>query len=205
MSAPRKEQSTGGSRVELKCEICGGSFLVKRYRALTARFCSQICGGSWHAKTRLAHADKPHMRGNKLRKGIPPSNAFEPGHTPWNRALKGIRLSPGSEFKHGMKGQNWLPVGSETVRDDKTGKSRAFVKLAEPDVWKHRAVVVWERENGRAVRVGCVVHHRDRNSLNDAPANLQEMTRAEHIEEHRSEFPTRPKSTNSAPKQEAFI
>lgn len=35
---------------------------------------------------------------------------------------------------------------------------------------------------------GLVIHHRDRDSLNDAPANLQALTRKEHAAEHRSEL-----------------
>ena len=41
------------------CEICSKEFQVKPYREKTARFCSKKCGGSWHAKTRLAHIKKP--------------------------------------------------------------------------------------------------------------------------------------------------
>jgi hypothetical protein len=41
--------------------------------------------------------------------------------------------------------------------------------------------------NGSLPR-GSVVHHKDRNSENDALDNLQAMTRAAHAEEHRSEM-----------------
>lgn len=35
---------------------------------------------------------------------------------------------------------------------------------------------------------GLVIHNGDRDSLNDAPANLQALTRKEHADEHRGEL-----------------
>jgi 5-methylcytosine-specific restriction endonuclease McrA len=58
------------------CETCGKGFTVKPYRAATARFCSFTCGGSWHAKTRLALVRKPFALGNQLRKGLRPAHTF---------------------------------------------------------------------------------------------------------------------------------
>lgn len=65
--------------VRLTCEVCREIFHVRRYRAATARFCSQKCGGSWHATTRLARVPKPYMVGNKFRVGIPPVNKGKEG------------------------------------------------------------------------------------------------------------------------------
>ena len=56
------------------CEICGGSFQVKPYRASKARFCSQACGGKWHMSVRKMPND--HKIGNAWRKGLRPANAF---------------------------------------------------------------------------------------------------------------------------------
>ncbi len=79
-------------------------------------------------------------------------------------------------------------VGSVTIRTSrKTGKQRAWVKVAEPNAWKLRAVLVWEAVHGPLPR-GMLVHHRDRNTLNDAPRNLQALTRSKHINEHRMEL-----------------
>lgn len=65
--------------VRKACEVCGCIFHVRKYRALSARFCSQVCGGSWHATTRLAHMPKPYMVGNQFRKGLSPGNKGIPG------------------------------------------------------------------------------------------------------------------------------
>lgn len=93
-----------------------------------------------------------------------------------------------TEFAPGQAAHNHLPVGSVRVRrETHTGLDRAWVKTAEPNVWRKRAVLAWEAEHGPVAR-GLVIHHRDRDSLNDAPANLQALTRKEHADEHRGEL-----------------
>ena len=169
------------------CEICGCLFQVKNYRAKTARFCSQKCGGVWHAKTRLPEVVRKSMQGNKWRSGKRPSNAFSCGNTPWNRNKKGIHLSPATEFKKGAESNRKEPVGSVKIRSTKNGCRRAFVKVSQPRSWKLRAVYVWELSFG-PVPNGCVIHHHDRNPLNDNLDNLRCMSRKAHIDEHRGEF-----------------
>jgi hypothetical protein len=170
------------------CEICQSRFHVRKYRALTARFCSQQCGGHWHAKARLSKLPRDHMRGNKFRVGLAPANAFLSGHKAWNRDLRGIHLSPESEFKKGRQSEKKMPVGSATIRTrSKDGKPRAFIKVGDPNDWTERAILVWEAANG-TLGIGFVVHHKDRNTLNDTLDNLEALSRAKHLEEHRSEF-----------------
>lgn len=66
------------------------------------------------------------------------------------------------------------------------GVRRAFIKVAHPNRWKLRAVMVWEEANG-PIPKGHVIHHDDRNALNDDLANLICLTRAQHLDEHRAE------------------
>lgn len=115
---------------------------------------------------------------------------FLPGHSysPQTQFKKGQRAALATEFKAGQDAHNRLPVGSVSVRrETHTGLNRAWIKTAEPNVWRKRAVVVWEAVNGPVPR-GSVVHHRDRNSLNDDIENLQALTRCEHADEHRNEL-----------------
>lgn len=115
---------------------------------------------------------------------------FKPGEhsAPATEIRPGQRLSPATEFKPGMEAHNRLAVGAVRVRrETHTGLDRAWVKTAEPNVWRKRAVLVWEAEHGPVAR-GLVIHHRDRDSLNDAPTNLQALTRKEHADEHRGEL-----------------
>ena len=77
-----------------------------------------------------------------------------------------------------------MPVGSVTIRHRKREKSpRAWIKIAEPNVWRERARVVYENKLGPVPR-GWVIHHIDRDPLNDRPENLIAMSRRDHVLEH---------------------
>jgi hypothetical protein len=119
-----------------------------------------------------------------------PATQFKRGQhaAPATEIKAGQHLSNATEFQPGQDAHNRLPVGAVTIRrETHTGLDRAWVKTAEPNVWRKRAVVVWEAVNGPVPR-GSVVHHRDRDSLNDAIENLQALTRKEHADEHRGEL-----------------
>lgn len=109
--------------------------------------------------------------------------------SPATEIVAGQRLSPRTEFKAGQTAHNRLEVGAVTIRQPTSidRNQRAWVKVAEPNKWKKRAVVVWEKANG-AVPRGWVVHHRDRNALNDDIGNLQAMSRGDHAAEHADEM-----------------
>lgn len=150
------------------CEQCGNRFDREKSGARPIRFCAQKCYHAWNRK-----------------KGSG-GGRFVKGAEPWNKNLKGIHLSPASEWQKGCESHKRVPVGTETIRHRSREKQpRAFVKVAEPNTWRERAIVVWERANDRPVPAGHVIHHKDRNPLNDDPTNLEAMTRADHAREHR--------------------
>lgn len=104
---------------------------------------------------------------------------------------EGLRRAGGNggTFRSGNL-TNLQPVGTVSVRrrHGRGGEPRAWVKVSEhPNVWRLRAVVVWEAAHGPLPR-GRLVHHRDRDTLNDALENLEATTRADHLLEHRPEF-----------------
>ncbi len=100
----------------------------------------------------------------------------------------GEHRSPTTEFKSGQPAHNKLPVGTTRIRrETHTGLLRAWKKVAEPNVWVKRAVLVWESINGPLPK-GWVVHHDDRNSLNDSIGNLYGLSRRDHAAEHREEL-----------------
>ncbi len=111
------------------------------------------------------------------------------GKTPWNKGMKGLHLSPETEFKAGRRAPERLEVGTVRVRQRKNREEgpRAWVKTANPNTWRLRAVVVWEAAHGPLPR-GMVVHHINRDTMDDKLSNLEAETRAEHLLEHRPEF-----------------
>jgi hypothetical protein len=92
------------------------------------------------------------------------------------------------QFKPGQRPASWVAVGAIKIRKrhNRNESPRAWVKIAEPNVWELRAKVVWEQAHG-AIPEGFLVHHKDRNALNDRLDNLELLTRAAHLAEHRHE------------------
>lgn len=81
------------------------------------------------------------------------------------------------------------PIGTVTIRTrhKRGGVKRAWVKIAQPNVWKLRAQDVWEAFHG-PLPAGMGVHHKDEDTLNDAIGNLEAVTKAAHLAEHRAGF-----------------
>lgn len=178
--------------VQTTCPKCGVTFDTKAYTLAGGKrpFCSVAC-----RRTRTLHAcvtcgksvwrTPGHLRGARVfcSRACALSTTFQRGFEPWNKDLKGIHLSPGSEFKPGHSSNKRVPVGTVTERKDQNGKLRAWVKIAQPNKWRQRASVAWELVNGPIPR-GMVIHHHDRNPLNDSIDNLRCLTKSEHAKEH---------------------
>lgn len=87
---------------------------------------------------------KTWCHAHKLGNGL--DAKWKPGHASFNKGMKGW-FPPGSEktrFQKGHKVANALPVGTEVT--DQEGYIK--VKVAEPNVWKFKHRLVWEKEYG---------------------------------------------------------
>lgn len=88
---------------------------------------------------------------HKLNSGL--TGRFKKGHTTFNKGLKqtdfmsdeAIERTKKTRFKKGLKSHNKKPLGSERIC---TKDGYIIVKVGEPDVWKHKHRVVWEKVNG---------------------------------------------------------
>jgi hypothetical protein len=103
------------------------------------------------------------------------------------------RANPNSGTRQmGEVPHNKLPVGSVRIRQrrNRSEGPRAWVKVAEPNVWRLRAVLEWEKAHG-VLAPGLVVHHVNRDTLDDRIENLEAIDRASHLLEHRHEFEPR--------------
>lgn len=182
--------------ISTTCPRCQRSFMVEAYRLRgEARpLCSIACRKTGRvvacatcgAREYRSAAQERGSRTFCSRACAAPTR-LKLGGAPWNRDLKGIHLSPSSEFAPGIIPANKLDLGATTIRVDKQGRLRAWVKVAEPNVWQPRARVVWESANGPMTR-GMLIHHHDRDTLNDELSNLRMLTPAQHLLEHKDEF-----------------
>jgi len=66
-----------------------------------------------------------------------------------NHILSGVD----TKFKKGNQPHNYKPVGSEFIKDE----GYTFIKIAEPNIWKHKAVVIYEKAYGKIPDGYCVV------------------------------------------------
>lgn len=101
---------------------------------------------------------------------------FPKGHVPANKGKKGVSY-PGMEatqFKKGNLPQTWKPVGTETVRGD----GYTWVKVAEPNKWREKHRLIWEKTNG-PVPAGHAIIFADGNKQNVTMENLMLITRAQ--------------------------
>jgi len=72
---------------------------------------------------------------------------FKKEHTPFNKGMKGI-CAEGSEkgwFEKGVIPPNHKKVGSESITID----GYTTVKIAEPNKWRLKQQIVWEKYNGK--------------------------------------------------------
>lgn len=91
-------------------------------------------------------------------------------------------------FISGQK-ENLLPLGTIRVRTRKKRNNirRAFIKTAQPNTWILLAHYIWRQHHGD-IPSGMSIHHKDRNTLNDDITNLELLSKAQHLAEHRCEF-----------------
>lgn len=113
---------------------------------------------------------------------------YPKGHKPWNTGTKGICKRNSGCFRKGQRPKNWKPVGSERID---TGDGCILVKVAEPNVWRYKHVVVWESSNGKVFK-GQVIRFKDGNQLNCSPDNLEQVSRQVHLYLNRNGYTEMP-------------
>lgn len=98
---------------------------------------------------------------------------FEKGHVPANKGTHNGGWEP-TQFKKGNMPVNHKPVGTESVRKGhkERGESpRIWVKVAEPNQWRMKSVIVWESHYG-PVPKGKIVIFLDGDTMNTDISNL---------------------------------
>jgi len=114
------------------------------------------------------------VKNNGLKSGV--NTAFASGHEPFNKGkTKTWAGGESTQFKKGNKPHNYVPVGSERVNGD----DYVDVKIADPNHWRGKHLLVWEEHHGRTVPKGYVVIFGDRNRRNFDHDNLILVSRAQ--------------------------
>lgn len=116
-----------------------------------------------------------------LPRGAGKQYQFKPGHETWNKGMKGLHLSPSTEFKPGNRPQSWKPIGSERV--DKEGY--LWRKVSEDESrknrWKMAHVILWESVNG-PIPKGKFLVFVNKNKADIRIENLELVTRQENMQ-----------------------
>ena len=132
---------------------------------------------------------KAYYARNKLNSGL--TGQFQKGNVPatkgktWAEYMspEGQANSRKTQFKKGHIPHNGgLPIGTLRIRrehESRGGKPYYWEKVAQPNVWRMRHVLVWEEHNG-PVPDGQMVTFANGDTLNCDISNLILETRAQH-------------------------
>lgn len=120
---------------------------------------------------------RAYLKNNKILTGR--TGFFEKGHVPANKGTHTGGWEP-TQFKKGNMPANHKPVGTESVRSNyKKGQKYVYVKVAEPNRWRMKHILVWEKHHG-PVPKGKIIIFLDGNVLNTDIDNLMMIDRSVH-------------------------
>lgn len=113
-------------------------------------------------------------KNNKISNGL--TGRFDKGHVPINKGKKKSWVGgEATQFQKGHKPHNYVPVGTERVNGD----DYVDIKIADPNKWRGKHLIEWERHNGRSVPKGYAVIFGDGNRRNFDLNNLVLVTRGQ--------------------------
>lgn len=100
---------------------------------------------------------------------------FKPGNVSNTNTAPMIEAGVATRFKKGQQPYNHVPVGTELVKHD----GYLWVKVAEPNKWRQKHLLMWEEMTGAPPGPGMKVCFRDGNRKNVTPENLECITQTE--------------------------
>lgn len=117
---------------------------------------------------------RSYKKNHKLSSGL--DGRFKPGQVPPNKGRKGQGGWEPTQFKKGYRPHNYQPVGTERVNGD----GYVDIKIADPNKWKGKHILIWEEHNG-PVPPGHAVIFGDGNRRNFEPDNLLLVSRKQLV------------------------
>lgn len=157
------------------------AFLVEHNKGKTAAEMTELLNAKFRTNYTVEQVKSMRSRMH-LDSGL--TGRFEKGHVSHNKGKKGWypKGSEKTRFRKGHKPVNWMPVGSEVMASIGCIK----VKVAEPNKWKLKHVLEWEKHYGKIPRNHCIMF-KDGDRTNCHISNLVMITRAENaIMNHQS-------------------
>lgn len=109
------------------------------------------------------------------------ASRFKRGQTPWNKGMKGLQAggrAKETQFGKGHMPHNWVPVGTEQVRDGYLYRKVTDTRSRRD--WKLVHVMLWEQHNG-PIPQGMILCFKDGNKRHIELSNLELITRAERM------------------------
>jgi hypothetical protein len=106
--------------------------------------------------------------------------SWRKGNDPWNKNLKGIHLSPKSEFKKGNIPASTKYDGCITVRYDHHNHPYKYIRLGN-NHWQEMHRYIWETYHGKKIPPKHVVRFKDGDTLNCHISNLELISRSAHL------------------------
>ncbi|MHB1420737.1 MAG: HNH endonuclease signature motif containing protein [Bacillota bacterium] len=158
-------------------EFIRANITGRHFKELTAMFNKQF-GTNLKVSTMVSLADRNGLHNGidtRLNKGCE-ATQFKKGHVPANKGRKGVDGWEPTQFKKGHMPQNYKPVGTERVNGD----DYVDIKVADPNKWKGKHIIIWEQNNG-PVPKGHVVIFGDGNRRNFEPNNLLLVSRKQLV------------------------
>ena len=104
---------------------------------------------------------------------------FEKGHIPWNKDIKGLHHSPGTEFKKGHLPANTKYNGFITLRKTQRGEKYYYIRIVKRK-WELYQRYLWEQKYG-LIPKGMLIIFKDKNSLNCNMENLEMISKSENV------------------------
>jgi len=98
----------------------------------------------------------------------------------WNKGMKGIHISPDTEFKKGNEPHNTKYDGCISVRFHKRdNRQQKYIRISKGK-WQLLNRYVWEKHNGKLDK-DMVVRHIDGDTMNCDISNLKLVTMRENL------------------------
>ena len=124
---------------------------------------------------------KAYKKNHRINTGL--TGRFEPGHIPEN---KGMKMSPEAYekcaptmFQKGQSPANHKPVGTVSVRNNaKKRQKYVYEKVAEPNVWRLKHILEWEKHNGPVPKRKAIIFA-DGDPMNTNIDNLVMVSRSQ--------------------------